>query len=241
MPPESVLSKEKRIIRHDLSKKDLSVEKAVEFALKEKDFLAELLENLRSKQETVRFNSSKILNRLSERRPEALYPYWIHFVRLLKSDHLYWKLSAIPIIANLTRVDGRGRFDKIFGDYYGLLDDRSFISAVFVARNSGTILLAKPGLQARIVNRLLKVDETAHDPERRDLVKGAIIEAFSVGFEGLKARKKIVEFVRNQLTCCSPKTRKIAAEFLKRKGLPGEYRPGRQRRSAGSPFGKRSG
>jgi hypothetical protein len=222
MPPESVLSKGKRVIRPDLSKKDLSVEKAVEFALKEKDFLAELLENLMSKRETIRFNSSKVLNRLSERRPEALYSHWDHFVGLLRSDHLYWKLSAIPIIANLTRVDGQRRFEKIFGDYYGLLEDRSFISAVFVARNSGTILLAKPGLQARIVNRLLKIDRAPHDPERRDLVKGAVIESFSVGFEDLKARKRIVEFVRNQLTCRSPKTRKTAAEFLKRKGLPGE-------------------
>jgi hypothetical protein len=215
------MSTEKRITHPDLRRKNLAVEKAVEFALKEKDFLDELLKNLRSKQETVRFNSSKVLNRLSERRPEALYEHWEQFVRLLRSDHLYWRLSAIPIIANLTCVDGRRRFEKIFGEYYSLLDDQSFISAVYVARNSGAILSAKPGLRARIVNRLLKIDETHHDPERRDLVKGAIIEAFSVCFEDLKARRRIAEFVRKQLTCRSPKTRKSAAEFLKKITPPG--------------------
>jgi hypothetical protein len=62
----------------------------------------------------------------------------------------------------------------------------------------------------------LKIDETHHDPQRRDLVKGDIIKAFDEYFEGAEDKRKIVEFVKEQLKCDSPKTRKIAAEFLEK-------------------------
>ena len=49
-------------------------------------------------------------------------------VKFLDSDNTYHKLSAVLLLANLTRVDKDNKFEKIFNRYYGLLDDRSFIS-----------------------------------------------------------------------------------------------------------------
>ncbi len=204
-------------MKPDLSKKNIDIENVAKIALEDKEFLSGLIDNLRSKQETVRFNSSKALHLISQQNPEVLYPLWDFFFELIEGDNTYWKCSGIPIIANLTRVDKEKRFEKMFDRYFALMDDkRSFIPAAYLAQSSATIVKAKPNLEAKITKRLLKIDETRHDPQRRDLVKSDIIGAFDEYFERAKNKKKIVEFVRTQLECDSPKTRKAAKRFLGR-------------------------
>ncbi len=198
----------------DLNDKNMNVDTVAKEALKDGKILSELLDNLKTKNETVRYNSSKVLNLLSDKNPEVLYPQWDYFVELLSTDHTYWKLSVIPLLANLTRVDTENKFDTIFEKFFGLLNDRSIIPAVWVAANSGKIARAKPGLQTRITGKLLNVDQTHHHPERRDLIKAGAIESFAEYYEETSDKKKILEFVRNQLECRSHKTRKIAKEFL---------------------------
>jgi hypothetical protein len=198
----------------DLNDKNMNVETMAKEALKDGKILSELLDNLKTKNETVRYNSSKVLNLLSDKNPEVLYPQWDYFVELLSADHTYWKLSVIPLLANLTSVDTENKFDTIFEKFFELLNDRSIIPAVWVAANSGKIARAKPGLQTRITGELLNIDRTHHDPERRDLIKAGAIESFAEYYEEAADKKKILEFVRNQLECRSPKTRKMAKEFL---------------------------
>ena len=67
-----------------------------------------------------------------------------------------------------------------------------------------------------ITKKFLRIDETHHHPQRRDLVKGDIIEAFDEYFEEAEDKREIIEFVKEQLKCDSPKTRKIAAKFLEK-------------------------
>ncbi|MGB7061681.1 MAG: hypothetical protein WBF13_04920, partial [Candidatus Zixiibacteriota bacterium] len=128
----------------------------------------------------------------------------------------YFKYIAIYIIANLTEVDTKGKFEKIFDKFYALLDDKSMIPTAHVAGNSAKIAKAKPKLQTKITNKLLTIDNTHHHPERRDLIKGYAIEAFSAYFEGAKNKRKILEFVKKQTDSKSPRTRKKAQEFLKK-------------------------
>ncbi len=200
----------------DLNDKNMNVESMAKKALKEEGILSELIDNLTTKNETVRYNCSKTLNLLSDEHPEVLYSKWDFFVELLNSDHTYWKLSVIPLIANLTRIDTENKFEGIFDDYYRLLDDKSMIPAAWVADNSGKIARAKPELQTRITDKLLRIDETHHHPERRDLIKAGAVESFDEYYEEAVDKKKILEFVKKQLECKSPKTRKIAKEFLEK-------------------------
>ncbi len=200
----------------DLNDKNMNVESMAKKALKEEGILSELIDNLTTKNETVRYNCSKTLNLLSDEHPEVLYSKWDFFVELLNSDHTYWKLSVIPLIANLTRIDTENKFEGIFDDYYRLLDDKSMIPAAWVADNSGKIARAKPELQTRITDELLRIDETHHHPERRDLIKAGAVESFDEYYEEAVDKKKILKFVKKQLECKSPKTRKIAKEFLEK-------------------------
>lgn len=166
----------------DLNNKNMNVEIMAKEALKDEKILSELMRNLKTKNETVRYNSSKVLNLLSEKNPEVLYPQWDYFVELLNTDHTYWKLSVIPLLANLARIDKEKKFEEIYEKYFGLLDDRSIIPAVWIAANSGKIAKAKPELRTRITGELLNVDQTHHEPERRDLIKAGAIESFAEYF-----------------------------------------------------------
>ena len=177
--------------------------------------LPELLEGLKSKNETERYNSFKVLLLISEEHPEVLYSKWDFFIDMIDSDNAYWKLSAVRIIANLTRVDTENRFEEIFNKYYNLLND-SVIVAGHITANSGKIAKAKPKLQTEITNKLFNIDKT--NQKHKELIKAGAIESFSEYFEESKDKKKIIEFVNKQLNCESPKTRKKAKEFLKKWG-----------------------
>ena len=180
--------------------------------------MAELLDNLRIKNETIRYNSHKVLFYISEQQPKVLYPKWDFFTDLLDSDNTYHKLSSVQLLANLTKADTNGKFEKTFDKFYNLLDDKSFITAVYVAAASGMIAKAKPKLQTKITNRLLNIDQTHHDPERRDLIKGSTVDSFRAYFEEARNKRKIIDFVKKQLKSKSPKSKKIAKEFLEQFG-----------------------
>lgn len=198
----------------DLNRKSISVKNITKRVLEDKAILSELIEGVLSKKEKIRFNCFKVLLFISEEHPEALYPEWDFFVDLLISPNTYFKYIAIYIIANLARDDPKNRFEKIFNKYYALLDDESVIPPAHVAANSVKIAKAKPHLQNKITNRLLSIDKTHHKTERKDLIKSYVIEAFSELFEGARNKKKMLQFVREQLEAKSPRTKKKAKEFL---------------------------
>jgi len=200
----------------ELSEKNVYYKSIAKKALKDEKVLSELLENITSKKETIRYNSFKVLLHLSEKHAEVLYPKWDLFADLLSSDNTYHKFDAIYFIANLTRVDTGNRFEKIFNKYYSLLNDKSMIPAAHLAGNSGKIAKAKPHLEEKITNKLLSIDKTHHIQERKDLIKGYAIESFSEYFEEAKNKKKIIVFVKNQLKSKSPRTRKKAKEFVEK-------------------------
>jgi len=202
----------------ELNKKNINIKKLAKKALEDDAVLSELLEGVLSKKERIRFNCFKVLLLISEEHPKVLYARWDFFADLLSSPNTYFKYIAIHIITNLTKVDTKSRFEKIFDKFYGLLDDKSIIPASHVAGNSAKIAHAKPKLQTKITNKLLAIDKTHHPPERRDLIAGYAIEAFSEYFETAKSKKKILEFVKKQTDSKSPTTRKKAREFLKRWG-----------------------
>jgi hypothetical protein len=189
-------------------------EAAAEMALKDEKVLQELLDGVLPKKDAVRYGSFKALNILSEKHPEKLYGKWDFFADLLRSDNTHHKYIAIYIIANLTRADAENKFEKLFEAYYGLLGDKSVIPPAHVAVNSGKIALAKPKLEAEITSRLLDIDKTVQ--RHKDLVKASAIEAFEAYFEKSKDQARIIEFVKAQLNCESPKTREKAKAFLKK-------------------------
>jgi len=197
-----------------LENKNARPEALAEMALKDEAVLQTVLDGILSKKDVVRKNSFQALNFLSEQHPEKLYAKWDFFANLICSGNAFHKYIAIYIIANLTKADAENKFEKLFDAYYALLGDESVIPAAHVAVNSGKIALAKPKLQAEITNKLLNIDNIVK--RHKDLVKASAIEAFDGYFEKSKDQARIIEFVKTQLNCESPKTRRKAKEFLKK-------------------------
>jgi hypothetical protein len=197
-----------------LENKNAKPETAAEMALKDAKVFQELLDGVLSKNDVVRQNSFQTLNYLSKKHPERIYGKWDFFANLIRGGNSFHKYIAIYIVANLVKADVENKFEKLFDDYYGLLGDKSVIPPVHVAVNSGKIALAKPELQAEITERLLSIDSMVQ--RHKDLVKASAIEAFEAYFEKSKDQARIMEFVKALLYCESPKTRKMAKEFLEK-------------------------
>jgi hypothetical protein len=137
---------------------------------------------------------------------------------LLRSHSTYFKLRGANLIAAVVCVDSDNRFERIFDEYYDLLDGRSVIAAAYIAGNSGKIATAHPEIQGRITDRLLNTDQTHHPPERKDLIKGHAVEALGEYFQASADKAAILEFVGGQLESRNPRTRKKAKEFLEEWG-----------------------
>jgi hypothetical protein len=195
-------------------KKGANPEALARMALKDEKVLQEAFDGVLSKNDVVRQNSFQTLNFLSEKHPDSVYGRWDFFADLIRRGNSFHKYIAVWVIANLTKADPENKFEKIFDDYYGLLGDKSVIPAGHVAAKSGIIALAKPELQGEITNRLLDIDNTVQ--KHKDLVKSGAIEAFDAYFKKSKDQTRIIEFVKAQLNCESPKTRKMAKAFLEK-------------------------
>jgi hypothetical protein len=185
-------------------------------AARDEKVLTQLFNDILSSKEQVRYASFQALLHLSETQPKVLYPTWDFFVGLLTGDHPSRKYIAIHILARLTAVDRKKRFDKIFKEFYGLLDDPSVIPAAHVAGHSGMIALAKPHLQTRITNALLSIEETHHAPHRKELVKAYALRSFGEYLDRATRKKPIVDFARKQRKSQSPGTRRAAQRILDR-------------------------
>ena len=200
-----------------LSNKDADIEAAAAEALKDDALLANLLDGLSSREETYRYNCFKVLMLISREHGELLYPMWDRLAEQLGAANTYWRISALQLISNLTAVDAEHRFEKLFDRYFALLDDKSMIPAAQLAGASGRIVRAKPHLEARVTEKLLGIEATHHRPDRKDLIKAYAIESFDAYYEQAEDRENILDFVRRQLNSSSPKTRKLAQEFLRKR------------------------
>jgi len=201
----------------DLNKKDIDIAKLARDALINDELLQELMKGLLSKDSTIRQNSFKTLEIISEREPEFLYPKWDYFQKMLFSKNNYHKYIAIYLLANLTKVDNENKFNAIFEDYFSILAGDKVMIASHVALNSSKIALNKPELQDRIIDKLLNIDNI-HIGRQKELVKSYIIEALRKMYPEIKDKERVMKFIKEQLESSSPKTRDLAACFLDRCG-----------------------
>jgi len=191
-----------------------------EHALHNEHARQDLLDGIspKTQKSVIRESSSKAVLYLSEQHPDALLPQWAYFVRLLRSDNGFSKYVAVHVIANLVSAGDEGRFEKSFNAFYKLLDDESVMVASHVAGVSGKIARAKPQLRAKITQRLLSITQTHFAAERQALIISYAIPALDEYFADATAREqdRILAFVQQQIDCASPKTRKLAKDFLKK-------------------------
>ena len=199
----------------DLIDKRIGVEQAAEKAINDESILSELLDGILAKKEEIRFNSYETLLYISENNPAVLYPQWDYLADLLTCDNHFHRYIAINLIANLVKVDNENKFERDFGRYFDNIAGDKTMVAGQAAMNAGKIAKAKPNLQTKITEMLLKIDQI-HQGKQTELMKAGAITAFDDYFDEAVDKEKIIDFVKTSLESDSPKTRKVAKEFLKK-------------------------
>ena len=201
----------------ELLRNDINPETYANKLIENPDKINQYLNGLLSKNETYRYNCFKIINIVSEKKPDVIYPYWDFFKIHLKSENNYHKMSAVTILANLTAVDKEERFKKIFNEYFENLKSEKTIVPIYVVKLSGKIARFKPEFEDKIIELLLNIEDI-HPGKQIELLKSAVIESFSELYDKAKKKNKIVRFVKRQLKSDSPKTRKAARDFINKWG-----------------------
>ncbi len=189
----------------------------------ERDFslLPVVLKGTSSLKAAVRYGCAKVLMDMSEKYPEILYPYFDDFIVFLKSKYRILTWNAMAIIANLTGVDRNHKFEAIFDQYYGFLNDEYMVTVANVVGNSAKIALAKPHLVQRITGELLKVENIRLTPHLTAECKRVIIEhtikSLDVFFEKIEAKEQVLSFARRHLRSTRTSLRKEAGSFLEKR------------------------
>ena len=168
----------------------------------------------------VYYHSYYVVSKASEIRPELFYGYWNDFASLLQHKNSYHRNFGLTLIANLTEVDREDKFSKIFDDYFKCIDDVKFMTAEHCIQNIKKILVNKEELREDIINILLDVDEVCNFPQKQKaLLKSEIIKVFDGSYKKIENKEKLNEFVKAEIGSISPKTRKLAREFVLKHGL----------------------
>jgi hypothetical protein len=198
----------------DLEKRTPEVERTAAEATKDDKVLSELLDGLLVKKCAVRYKNFKAVYLVSEDYPEVLYPKWAFFENMLTSENNTFRFYAIHVLANLAKADKAGKFEKIFNQFYGILNGDALVPACHVAYVSSKIAKAKPGLADEIARRLLSIDRAAY--QHVELVKTNAVKAFSEFFDKIRDKDQVLLLVKELQNSKSARAKKEATAFLKK-------------------------
>jgi len=204
-----------------LAHKGADIEAVAEQVVEHPECIGGLVEALQSEKGTTRYGYEKVLRRVSERRPELVYPWFDVFAAMLDHDNSFLKWGAILTIANLASVDSEGRFETIFEKYYAPIGGPVMVTAANIIGSSPKIARAKPHLADRIAQEILKVRKARYErhgdpsPECRNVAIGHAVEAFDGFFDQISDKASVIEFVRSQLKNTRKPVVKKAERFLR--------------------------
>lgn len=204
-----------------ISDKNVNINEFVEIVINDEPKRNEIINQMLSnKNIMVYYHSYYILSKASELKPELFYKYWDDFASLLNHENSYHRDFGLTLTANLTKVDKENKFSSIFADYFKHLNDAKFMTARHCIQNTVKILANNKGLKENIINMLLDIDSLCDFPQKQKaLIKSDVIELFDEFYGEINNKERINEFVESELDSISPKTKKIARQFILKHGL----------------------
>ena len=199
-----------------ISDKNVNIDKFAEIVINNEPIRDKIINQmLNNKNIMAYYHSYQILAKASELEPELFYKYWDDFASLLNHENSYHRDFGLTLIANLTKVDKENRFSSISGDYFKCINDAKFMTARHCIQNTAKIMANKSELTEYILNILLNIDELCNfSQKQKALLKSNVIEVFDKFYWQITDKKNVNKFVKVELDSISPKTRKIAKEFI---------------------------
>jgi hypothetical protein len=190
------------------------IDKVSRAAFDHEEILAELLDGLTSTDDYYRYNCFRTMLKVTEEKPGMVYPSWDRLEKMLVSENSFHQNIAVCLLANLTAVDTKKKFEKLFDKYFAFLESQGMTLARYVAQGAGKIARNKPALQSKITGKLLPVEQSHQ--KQKELIKTDVISSFDLYFDESEKKEEILAFVAKQTKSSSPKTKKAATAFLKK-------------------------
>lgn len=206
---------EKEKLYKRLIPKKRNLGKIASESVNKSEIVSYLLEGVQNENIRIRYGCFNTLVLISEKNPELLYPHFDLFAKYLNSDNNIVKLGGIKIISNLSKVDSKNKFDKIFDKFYSFLSDPEMTTAANVSKGSSVIAKAKPYLTEKITNQLLAVSQTKYKTEEcKNILIGHVIVSFDKIFKQLENKNSVLEFVERNMNNPWKGTKSKAEKFL---------------------------
>lgn len=189
------------------------------------EMISRLLDIIRTEKGSVKFYCEKAVRRVSEKRPELVYPYFDEIAAFLDSENSFIKWGGIITLSNLAAADDEGRFKGVFKKYFALLHSETMVTAANVAGNAYKFVEKDPAYEKAITREMLKVPQDTYlykgepSPECKRIMMGNIIDYFDKVFEISKSKKAMIGIAESQLDCPRKKVAKKARDFLKKHRL----------------------
>ena len=177
----------------------------------EPELLLAVIDALGSVTPRVRFAASKLLRLVSEKSPEALYPHFDCFVRLLSDKNGIFKWNAMLTLGNLAVADRKKKLDAMLGIYLAPISGKNLISAANTIHGAAAIARAKPYLTDEIAKGILAVEEARYATrECRNVAIGHAISALDECFPSPLNRHLVRSFADRRKTQGAPPATKRA-------------------------------
>jgi len=204
-----------------IAKKDFALDAFVRLALNDADARNEIVHQMLSNPAImVYYHCYYIIEKASQQQPELFYPYWEDIAGLLHHPNSYHRDFALEIIGNLTQIDQENRFTHIEDEYFGVINDEKFMTGNCCVKNLLKIYRHKAGQRERIIETFLDIDNQCEYTEKqKGVLKADVLDIFDEIYADAPERERINAFIREEVNCVSPKTRKKAKELIEKYNL----------------------
>jgi hypothetical protein len=177
--------------------------------------MQKLLRDFDSAEARVRLAASKNLRDISQKTPEALYPYFDRFAELLSHENNVLKWNAILTVAYLAPADRGGKIEGIIHRYLAPISGPVMITAANTIKGAALIALAKPALAPTIANAIMKTEQANYaTPECRNVALGHAISALQSMGGVLGDTRAALRFAARHADNPRPATARKAARWL---------------------------
>jgi len=178
-----------------------------------RDFIIDQM--ISNKNIMVYYHCYDIVSEASSSKPELFYKYWDICRNLLHHKNSYHRDIGLTMIANLSKSDENNLILEVIDEYLEHAHDDKFMTSRCCIKNSSKILLNKPELMEKMIIYFKNLADNCNYPiKQKELLISDIIEVFDTIYDKYENKEEIKNFVRNKTNSVSPKTRKVAKEFI---------------------------
>lgn len=186
--------------------------------------LDDLFEFVQTENTSIKYLSSKIIRKVSERNPERIYPHASKVIQWLNHKNSFIKWDGILTLSNLLAIDHNDKLNNVLNDYLEMIHSPQMITAGNVIGNAWKIVVAKPKQDYHITSKLIEVPFNIYyhkgepSPECNNILCGKVIECFEHYFEYSNCHALMIKFAQDQLSNSRKLVVKRAECFLKNHG-----------------------